>query len=292
MISENFNTPTLVVVAGPTAVGKTQFCIALAKQYGCPIISADSRQFYREMNIGTAAPSKEEMSGVTHYFVGHLSIKDYYSVSRFEQDVLQLLPTLFQYSNTVIMTGGSGLYLDAVCYGIDELPDPDPAIREEVITLYENEGLAALQTKLQLLDPEYYESVDIANHKRLIRAIEVCLQTGKPYSSFRSMSQKVRDFDIVKYCLSRPRDILFSRINQRVDLMMEQGFLEEATQLYPYRHLNALNTVGYKELFQYLDGVLSLEEAVNDIKTHTRRYAKRQLSWFKRDASYQYVDLP
>ena len=292
MISKIFNRPTLIVVAGPTAVGKTQFCIALAKQYGCSIISADSRQFYREMNIGTAAPTKEEMAGVPHYFVGHLSINDYYSVSRFEQDVLQLLPTLFQQTNTVIMTGGSGLYLDAVCYGIDELPDPDPAIREEVIRLYENEGLTALQTKLQLLDPEYYESVDVANHKRLIRAIEVCLQTGKPYSSFRSMSQKVRDFDIVKYCLSRPRDILFSRINQRVDLMMEQGFLEEATQLYPHRHLNALNTVGYKELFQYLDGVLSLEEAVNDIKTHTRRYAKRQLSWFKRDASYQYVDLP
>lgn len=292
MISKIFNRPTLIVVAGPTAVGKTQFCIALAKQYGCSIISADSRQFYREMNIGTAAPTKEEMAGVPHYFVGHLSINDYYSVSRFEQDVLKLLPTLFQQTNTVIMTGGSGLYLDAVCYGIDELPDPDPAIREEVIRLYENEGLTALQTKLQLLDPEYYESVDVANHKRLIRAIEVCLQTGKPYSSFRSMSQKVRDFDIVKYCLSRPRDILFSRINQRVDLMMEQGFLEEATQLYPHRHLNALNTVGYKELFQYLDGVLSLEEAVNDIKTHTRRYAKRQLSWFKRDASYQYVDLP
>lgn len=292
MISENFNRPTLIVIAGPTAVGKTQFCIALAKQYGCSIISADSRQFYREMNIGTAAPTKEEMGNIPHYFVGHLSIKDYYSVSRFEQDVLKLLPTLFQQTNTVIMTGGSGLYLDAVCYGIDELPDPDPAIREEVITLYENEGLSALQTKLQLLDPEYYESVDVANHKRLIRAIEVCLQTGKPYSSFRSMSQKVRDFDIVKYCLSRPRDILFSRINQRVDLMMEQGFLEEATQLYSHRHLNALNTVGYKELFQYLDGVLSLEEAVNDIKTHTRRYAKRQLSWFKRDASYQYVDLP
>ncbi len=292
MISENFNRPTLIVIAGPTAVGKTQFCIALAKQYGCSIISADSRQFYREMNIGTAAPTKEEMGNIPHYFVGHLSIKDYYSVSRFEQDVLKLLPTLFQQTNTVIMTGGSGLYLDAVCYGIDELPDPDPAIREEVITLYENEGLSALQTKLQLLDPEYYKSVDVANHKRLIRAIEVCLQTGKPYSSFRSMSQKVRDFDIVKYCLSRPRDILFSRINQRVDLMIEQGFLEEATQLYPHRHLNALNTVGYKELFQYLDGVLSLEEAVNDIKTHTRRYAKRQLSWFKRDGSYQYVDLP
>lgn len=292
MISENFNRPTLIVIAGPTAVGKTQFCIALAKQYGCSIISADSRQFYREMNIGTAAPTKEEMGNIPHYFVGHLSIKDYYSVSRFEQDVLQLLPTLFQQTNTVIMTGGSGLYLDAVCYGIDELPDPDPAIREEVITLYENEGLSALQTKLQLLDPEYYKSVDVANHKRLIRAIEVCLQTGQAYSSFRSMSQKVRDFDIVKYCLSRPRDILFSRINQRVDLMMEQGFLEETKQLYPYRHLNAMNTVGYKELFQYLDGVLSLEEAVNDIKTHTRRYAKRQLSWFKRDGSYQYVDLP
>lgn len=292
MISENFNRPTLIVIAGPTAVGKTQFCIALAKQYGCSIISADSRQFYREMNIGTAAPTKEEMGNIPHYFVGHLSIKDYYSVSRFEQDVLKLLPTLFQQTNTVIMTGGSGLYLDAVCYGIDELPDPDPAIREEVITLYENEGLSALQTKLQLLDPEYYKSVDVANHKRLIRAIEVCLQTGQAYSSFRSMSQKVRDFDIVKYCLSRPRDILFSRINQRVDLMMEQGFLEETKQLYPYRHLNAMNTVGYKELFQYLDGVLSLEEAVNDIKTHTRRYAKRQLSWFKRYGSYQYVDLP
>lgn len=292
MISENFNRPTLIVIAGPTAVGKTQFCVALAKQYGCSIISADSRQFYREMNIGTAAPTKEEMGNIPHYFVGHLSIKDYYSVSRFEQDVLKLLPTLFQQTNTVIMTGGSGLYLDAVCYGIDELPDPDPAIREEVITLYENEGLSALQTKLQLLDPEYYKSVDVANHKRLIRAIEVCLQTGQAYSSFRSMSQKVRDFDIVKYCLSRPRDILFSRINQRVDLMMEQGFLEETKQLYPYRHLNAMNTVGYKELFQYLDGVLSLEEAVNDIKTHTRRYAKRQLSWFKRDGSYQYVDLP
>lgn len=284
---KNTNRPTLLVIAGPTAVGKTQYTIQLAQQYHCPIISADSRQFYREMRIGTAFPTDEELSKAQHYFVGNLSIGDYYSVSKFEQDVLSLLPSLFATHPIVIMTGGSGLYLDAVCDGIDLLPDPDMEIRDKVMTLFHEKGIDYLRSQLKLLDPDFYESADIANHKRLIRALEVCLQTGKPYSTLLSQAKPERNFNIEKYYLNRTRSVLFERINKRVDLMMELGLLDEVRSLLPYRHFNALNTVGYKELFDYIDNKISLEEAVDKIKTHTRRYAKRQLTWFKR----QYKEL-
>ncbi|HPY81476.1 MAG TPA: tRNA (adenosine(37)-N6)-dimethylallyltransferase MiaA [Bacteroidales bacterium] len=288
---KTFNKPTLIVIAGPTAVGKTKFCLNLAKKYQTSIISADSRQFYRELKIGTAAPTEQELQTVPHYFIAHLSIHDYYSTSRFEQDVLQLLPSLFQQNQVVIMTGGSGLYLDTVCHGIDELPDPDPEIRQYVIALYEKKGIEELRKQLRILDYDYYQKVDIANYKRLMRAIEVSLQTGMPYSKFLQQKRKKRDFEIEKYCLVRPREILFERINRRVDEMMENNLLQEAKQLHPYRKLNALNTVGYKELFQYIEGQITLEEAINNIKVNTRRYAKRQLNWFKRDPNYQYIDL-
>ena len=281
-----FDKPTLLVIAGPTAVGKTQLAIETALQCESVVLSADSRQFYREMKIGTAAPSNEELATVKHYFIGNLSIHDYYSVSKYEQDVLQLLPSLFAQHNVVVMTGGSGLYIDAVCNGIDELPDPDPEIRQFVNNIYKNDGIESLRSQLRKVDKAYYNSCNLADHKRMIRAVEVSHQMGKPYSDFLKNPHKKRDFNIIKYCLVRPREELFDRINRRVDLMMEQGLLEEARQLYPYRELNSLNTVGYKELFDFFDGKLSLEQAVTDIKTHTRRYAKRQMTWFKRDGSY------
>ena len=285
-----FDKPTLLVIAGPTAVGKTQFAIETALQCESVVLSADSRQFYREMKIGTAAPSDEELATVKHYFIGNLSIHDYYSVSKYEQDVLQLLQSLFARHNVVVMTGGSGLYIDAVCNGIDELPDPDPEIRQFVNDIYKNDGIETLRAQLRKVDKAYYDTCNLADHKRMIRAVEVSLQMGKPNSEFLKNPPKKRDFDILKYCLVRPREELFDRINRRVDLMMEQGLLEEARQLYPYRELNSLNTVGYKELFDFFDGKLSLEQAVTDIKTHTRRYAKRQMTWFKRDGSYTQIE--
>lgn len=274
---------TLLIVTGPTAVGKTAYTIELAERLDTPIISADSRQMYREMRIGTAAPTDEELARVKHYFVGNLSIHDYYNVSMFEQQVLELLETLFVDHPVVIMTGGSPQYIDAVCNGIDELPDPDPDIRQYVNQLYQTNGLEALCAQLATLDPDYFAQVNHNDHKRMIRAVEVCLQMKKPYSQCLHQTKKQRDFKIEKYYLNRPREVLFDRISRRVDQMMEQGLLEEAQQLLPYRNLNALNTVGYKELFDYFDGNCSLEQAVTDIKTHTRRYAKRQLTWFKRD---------
>lgn len=280
---EATNKPTLIVIGGPTAVGKTSYAIEIAKKYKTSIISADSRQFYKEMRIGTSFPTEEELAQAPHYFVGHLSIQDYYSVSKFEQDVLKLLPTLFSQNPIVIMTGGSGLYLDAVCKGIDDLPDPDLDIRQEVINLYENEGIEALRMRLRHLDPAFCQNNDLANHKRMMRALEVSLQTGKPYSEWLTQASKKRDFDIQKYYLNRPREILFDRINRRVDQMMEQGLLDEARSLYPYKHLNSLNTVGYKELFAFFDHQITLEEAVEKIKVNTRRYAKRQITWFKRE---------
>ena len=286
-----FNTPTLVVIAGPTAVGKTQWAIEVAQQRESVILSADSRQFYKEMKIGTAAPTEAEQTLVKHYFVGHLSIQDYYSVSKFENDVLQLLPSLFAKNPCVILCGGSGLYIDAVCYGIDPLPDPEPSIRQYVNDCFHNEGIEALRSQLKTLDPRYYDRCNLADHKRMIRAIEVSLQMGKPYSDFLQNTRKKRDFNIVKYCLTRPREELFQRINLRTEEMIKNGFLEECKQLFPYRHLNALNTVGYKELFDYIEGKTSLQQAVTDIKTHTRRYAKRQMTWFKRDESYTMIDI-
>jgi len=274
---------TLLVITGPTAVGKTDYTISLAEQLGAPIISADSRQMFRELKIGTAAPTEAELARVKHYFVGNLSIHDYYNVSMFEQQVLELLETLFLSHPVVIMTGGSPQYIDAVCNGIDELPDPEPGIRQYVNNLFKTNGIDALRAQLALLDPDYYERVNHNDHKRMIRAVEVSLQMKKPYSQCLHQTKKERHFKIEKYYLNRPRDVLFERISRRVDAMMEQGLLEEARQLLPYRDLNALNTVGYKELFDYFDGKCSLEQAVEDIKTHTRRYAKRQLTWFKRD---------
>ena len=275
--------PTLLIVTGPTAVGKTDYTIELAERLGTPILSADSRQMFREMQIGTAAPTAEELARVKHYFVGNLSIHDYYNVSMFEQQVLELLETLFVDHPVVIMTGGSPQYIDAVCNGIDELPDPDPAIRQYVNQLYQTNGIEALCAQLATLDPDYYAQVNHNDHKRMIRAVEVSLQMKKPYSQCLHQTKKERNFRIEKYYLNRPREVLFDRISRRVDAMMEQGLLDEARQLLPYRQLNALNTVGYKELFDYFDGKCSLEQAVTDIKTHTRRYAKRQLTWFKRD---------
>lgn len=274
---------TLLVITGPTAVGKTDYTISLAEQLGTPIISADSRQMFRELKIGTAAPTETELARVRHYFVGNLSIHDYYNVSMFEQQVLELLETLFISHPVVIMTGGSPQYIDAVCNGIDELPDPEPGIRQYVNNLFKTNGIEALRAQLALLDPEYYARVNHNDHKRMIRAVEVSLQMKKPYSQCLHQTKKERDFKIEKYYLNRPREVLFARIGRRVDAMMAQGLLEEARQLLPYRNLNALNTVGYKELFDYFDGKCSLEQAVEDIKTHTRRYAKRQLTWFKRD---------
>ena len=275
--------PLLVVIVGPTASGKTDVAIRLAQRLGTEIISADSRQFYKEIPLGTAAPDAGQLALVKHHFVGHLSIFDDYNVSRFEQDVLALLAGRFQQTGVMVMVGGSGLYIDAVCKGIDDLPDPDEQLRKELDEKLQKEGIEALQQELKLLDPEYYQEVDLMNPKRLMRAIEVCLQTGEKYSALRKNRPADRPFDIVKIGLEMERQTLFERIERRTDQMMEQGWLEEAESVFPYRYLNSLNTVGYKELFKYLDGEWSLDLAVEKIKTNTRRYAKRQMTWFKKD---------
>ncbi len=271
----------LIVLEGPTAVGKTTYAINLAKQLKTEIISADSRQFYKELNIGVARPSLEELAEVKHHFIAHIGIEEYYSVSKFETEVLSLLETLFQSHETVVMVGGSGLYVNAVCHGIDELPDPDDELRESIQKMYETQGVEGLRAQLKILDPVFYNQIDLANHKRLRRALEVCLQTGKPYSELRTNTKKSRNFEIERIALNRDKEELYDRINRRVDIMMQDGLLEEVQSLYPFKHLNALNTVGYKELFDYLDNRISLEQAIIDIKTHSRRYAKRQLTWLR-----------
>ena len=280
---------TLIVIAGPTASGKTAYSIALAKALNTVILSADSRQFYKEMSIGTAAPTEEELSQVKHYFVHHISIKDKYDVADYERDALQLLNELFKTHDAVIMTGGSGLFIDAVCNGIDAMPDVSLEIREKVQKLYDEGGLKTLQDEVQRLDPEYFAIVDQQNPRRLQRALEVCYQTGKTFTSFRSGNAIQRNFDIKKYALLWDRQQLIERIDRRVDMMMEQGLLEEAHSLYPKRHLNALNTVGYKELFSYFDGNCTLAEAVEQIKIHTRQYAKRQMTWLRKDNHYKWI---
>ena len=280
---------TLIVIAGPTASGKTAFAIKLAKALNTVILSADSRQLYKEMSIGTAAPTEEELSQVKHYFVHHISIEDKYDVADYERDAMQLLDELFKTHDAVILTGGSGLFIDAVCNGIDAMPDIQPEIREKVQKLLDEGGLKALQDEVQRLDPEYYSTVDQQNPRRLQRALEVCYQTGKPFSSFRIGNTVQRDFDIKKYAILWERQQLIERIDKRVDMMMEQGLMEEAKALYPKRHLNALNTVGYKELFAYFDGQCTLEEAVEQIKIHTRQYAKRQMTWLRKDTSYRWI---
>lgn len=276
----------LVVIAGPTAAGKTSLAVSLALRFGTWIVSADSRQFYREMTIGTAVPSAWELSAVKHHFIHHLSIADPYNVSRFEADALPVIDNIFHDKPVVIMAGGSGLYIDAVCHGIDHLPDPDPEIRRRLKETLADSGIEALRDELSRLDPVYALRVDRSNPARLVRAIEICLITGVPYSSLRTNQPVQRDFRILKVGIGLPREVLYHRINTRVDAMMQAGLYEEALALFPFRHLNALNTVGYKELFDHFAGLTSLDHAVAKIKTNTRRYAKRQLTWFKKDPGY------
>ena len=273
---------TLIVVTGPTAVGKTALCIDIAKHYGIPIINADSRQIYRELRIGTATPTEEQLRSVKHYFVRSISIDDYYNASMYEQDVLALL-NQFKQSPIQLLTGGSMMYIDAVCNGIDDIPTVREDIREEMKRRYVEEGLEALCEDLKRLDPEHYAVVDKQNHRRVIHALEICYQTGTTYTSFRKQEKKQRPFQIVKIGLNRDREELYQRINQRVDQMMADGLLDEVKSLQDKRSNNALNTVGYKEMFTYLDGTWSLEEAVERMKGNTRRYARKQLTWFKRD---------
>ncbi len=274
---------TLIVITGPTAVGKTTLCMDIAKHFGIPIINADSRQIYRELKIGTARPTDEQTQAVSHYFVGTLGLDDYYSASLFEQQVLQLLDQLFSTSDYALLTGGSMMYIDAVCDGIDDIPTIDEETRRLMKQRLADEGLEALCEELRRLDPEYYEIVDRQNPRRVVHALEICTMTGKTYTSFRRRERRQRPFRIVKIALNRPREELYERINRRVDQMMSDGLLDEARALYPKKELNALNTVGYKELFDYLDGRWPLEEAVERIKGNTRRYARKQLTWYKKD---------
>jgi len=276
---------TLIVILGPTAIGKTKLAIDIAKTFDAEIISADSRQFYKELKIGVAAPTDEELKVVKHHFVGHFSINEYYNVSKFENDVLEFLDGYFQNKRYAVMASGSGLYIDAVCKGIDELPDPDDNLRRQLKKTLKNNGLEPLLKQLKQLDPEYYDIVDLNNPNRIMRALEVCLKTGKTYTSLRNNKPKKRDFEIIKIGLNRPRKELFEIIENRVDKMIEQGLLDEVKGLLKYKNLNALNTVGYKEIFDYFDGNCILDQAIEKIKTNTRRYAKRQLTWFKKDNS-------
>ena len=281
----------LVVIAGPTASGKTATAIKVAKALGTVIISADSRQFYKEIPIGTAAPTKEEQTEIQHYMIHNLSVEDKYDVADYENDVLSLLNKLFLNHDTVVLTGGSGLFIDAVCNGIDAIPDISEENRKLVNELYEKGGLIALQKEVQRLDPEYYNIVDKQNPRRLQRAIEVCYQTGLPYFSFRKNTVKYRDFKIIKIALIWDREVLISRINKRVEIMIKDGLLEEAKAMYPKRHLNSLNTVGYKELFAYFDGKISLNDAIEQIKINTRQYAKRQMTWLRKNNDYKWFSI-
>lgn len=273
----------LIVIAGPTAIGKTALSIAVAKRLNCPVISADSRQLFKEMSIGTAKPALSEMDGVKHYFIDSHSIAENYNVGKYENDVIELLKELFSDNKNVILTGGSGLYIDAVSKGFDELPEADPEVRNKINFLLNEKGIEGLQELLKELDIDYYNKADLQNPQRLSRAIEVCLTTGLPYSTLRKGKAKKRDFNIIKVGLDLPREKLYERINMRVDQMMSEGLLEEVKQLRQHQHLNALQTVGYKELFDYLDGKTDLKTAVESIKQNTRKFAKRQLTWFRKD---------
>lgn len=289
---------TLVVIAGPTAIGKTALSIALAKHYSCPIISADSRQFFKEIHIGTAKPSIEEMQGVAHYFIGSHSIFDNYNVGKFEKEALEILGELFKKNDLVILVGGSGLYIDAICNGFDELPEADENVRKKINELMHKDGIQGLQQLLKQLDPVYFEQVDKQNPQRLSRALEVCLVSGKTYSGFRTETVKKRDFQSLKIGLTLPREVLYQRINNRVDQMMQDGLLNEVRHIQKHKHLNALQTVGYKELFDYLNTVgnadpsdtQQLSKAIELIKQNTRRFAKRQLTWFRRDEEMKWFE--
>lgn len=277
---------TLIVITGPTAVGKTALCLGIAKHYDIPIINADSRQIYKDMRIGTASPTDRQLAEVKHFLVGKLNLTDYYSASMFEQDVLAILKQQFteQSSNNIsLLTGGSMMYIDAVCNGIDDIPTIEDEVRDSLKKRLEEEGLERLCEELRLLDPEYYDIVDKKNTRRVIHGLEICYQTGKTYTSFRKRDKKERPFSIIKIALNRDREELYNRINKRVDQMIADGFVDEARSLYKHRTLNSLNTVGYKELFEHFDGHYSLAEAIERIKGNTRRYARKQLTWFKRD---------
>lgn len=274
---------TLIVIIGPTAVGKTQLCLDIARHFNIPVINADSRQIYKELSIGTAKPTEKEIQDIKHYFVGTLSLQDYYSASIFEQQVLELLDNLFLENDYALMSGGSMMYIDAVCDGIDDIPTIDDATRETMKRRLKDEGLERLVEELHRLDPEYYAIVDRQNPKRVVHALEICTMTGKTYTSFRKKVKKERPFKIVKIGLNRDREELYGRINARVDQMMKEGLLNEARNVYQLKDLNALNTVGYKELFKYIEGIWSLDEAVERIKGNTRRYARKQLTWYKKD---------
>ena len=281
--------PLLVVIAGPTAVGKTSMSIEVAQYLNCPIISCDSRQFYKELDIGVAKPSKEDLNLIPHYFIGNKSIHELYSAGQFENDVLNWLDSYFKENNIVIMTGGSGMYIDAVCNGLDELPKNEK-IRSKLNEAFKAKGLVHLQEKLKKLDPKHFNKVDINNPQRVIRALEVCMSTNKPYSSFLTNKKKIRPFKIVKILLHLNKENLHNNIEKRTDQMIINGLLDEVRSLYQHRDCNALNTVGYKEIFKYFNEEINYNEAIEEIKSNTKKYAKRQMTWFKRDKDYSWVD--
>lgn len=283
--------PTLRIILGPTAVGKTDYAIAEALRVGSPVVSCDSRQLYRELRIGVARPDDAQLAAVPHYFIADRSISEPCSAGAYELEALQLLEKLFRDHETVVMAGGSGLYIDALCNGLDDFPDADPELRAQLSERLRTEGVAALRADLRVLDPETYATIDPANGQRIVRALEVTIATGRKYSSFKTHPAKERPFIIVKTGLKRPRPELYARIDARVDRMMEEGLLEEARALLPHRSLPALNTVGYKELFDYFDGRYDLAEAVRLVKRNTRHYAKKQLTWWARDPSIHWIDL-
>lgn len=279
---------TLIVITGPTGVGKTEATLRIAEHFNVPVINADSRQIFSEIPIGTAAPTAEQQQRVQHYFVGNHHLEDYYSASLYEQDVLNIINS--QHTPISLLSGGSMMYIDAVCNGIDDIPTILPEIREEMMRRLETEGLEQMCNLLRELDPEHWKIVDRNNPRRVIHALEICIQTGKTYTSFRSNTIKDRPFNIIKVGLNRDRDELYNRINQRVLDMIEEGMIEEALQVYPKRTLNSLNTVGYKELFEYLDGLTTLDEAIFKIQSNTRRYARKQLTWYKKDTAFQWFN--
>ncbi len=282
----------LIVIVGPTAIGKTALSIALAKHFNSEILSADSRQFFKEMVIGTAVPSAEELREVPHHFIQHIHVNDTYNVGDFERDALELLEQKFKQHNTLFMAGGSGLYIKAVLEGLDNFPEVDPAVRAQLMRDLEDKGILYLQEELLRLDPVHYKKTDVNNTHRLIRALEICIGSGQPYSSFLGKQTANRDFEYLKIGLTAERNLIYDRINKRVDLMMEAGLLEEVKGLLPQKNLNALQTVGYRELFQFLNNEISLEEAVKEIKKNSRRYAKRQLTWFRKEEGIQWFDYP
>ena len=281
----------LQIILGPTAVGKTDYAIAAAQRYGSPVVSCDSRQFYREMRIGTARPTEAQLAAVPHCFIADRSVTEGCTAGAYELEALQVLERLFQTCETVVMAGGSGLYIDALCNGLDDFPEADPELRARLSERLRTEGVAALRAELRILDPETFAVIDPANGQRIVRALEVTIGTGRKYSSYKTHPQRKRPFTVEKIGLVRPRPELYARIDARVDRMMEEGLLDEVRRLIPYRHLPALNTVGYKELFSYLDGCFDLAEAVRLIKRNTRHYAKKQLTWWARDPSIRWIEL-